>query len=185
MALYALASAKGSPGVRVAALALAAAGRSPVVADFDPAGGDFLAVPRWRARDTDPPAVPGAAAAAAPLWPTSRDHPKGETSGEASRCLPARPTTQPGGIGPHGADPPQSACSAGTADVLVDCGRVVHGRPPPSCSPRAHVLFVVGPTTEGMARPCGIRLKAGPAGLILGAPAGVPVVVAVVTAYKD
>ena len=184
MALYALASAKGSPGVSIAAMALAGTWPTdPVVADLDPAGGDFT----WRyrtvhrrARSTptaacSPSARPYDAAPRRPTSPTTS-----RRSGRASGVLAglASPGRRSRASVRRGASCPR--CSrAADHDVLADCGRVVPGvRGTPVCTPPTPCCSSRARTVEGTAH-LRERLQAGSADQLgLGGADGVPVGVA-------
>ncbi|MBY9076383.1 hypothetical protein K1X13_16235 [Nocardioides sp. WL0053] len=188
MALYALASAKGSPGVSIATMALAGTWPTdPVVADLDPAGGDFT----WRYRtvtdepvDTDRGLLSlGAAVRRGAAEADLADHLQ-EIGGGVRVLAGIASPTQVAGLGAAWGQLP-AVFRAADHDVLADCGRVVPGSAvTPVLLAADAVLFVVAPTVEGTAH-LRERLKGMADQLGLGAPDGVPVGVAVVTSYKD
>jgi len=128
MALYALVSAGGSPGVTTAALALALTWPAQViVAECDPSGGDVLAglfAGHLEARSgllalaMEAGASPEAMAAG--LWPQLVD-----VDGDGSRLLLPGITDprQAGGLGPSWSAL-ATALTAVPADVIADCGRL-------------------------------------------------------------
>ena len=187
MALFALASAKGSPGTTVTALALATVWPSdPVVADMDPAGSDLT----WwlRTPDGDPIGVDrglislGAAVRRGAAEVTLEDHLQEVDGGFRVLAGVATPG-QVAGLGAAWSHIP-TVFNAFGADVLADCGRVVPGSAAiPVLQNAAAVLFVVRPTIEGVAH-LRDRLSSLRDSLETGA-GGAPVGVVVVTSYRD
>ena len=175
MALYALASAKGSPGVSIATMALAGTWPTdPVVADLDPAGGDFT----WRYRTvTDEPVDTDRGLLSLGGGPSRRrgGRPRGPPPGDRGgvRVLAgiASPT-QVAGLGAAWGQLP-AVFRAADHDVLADCGRVVPGSavtpvllPTPCCSssrPRSRARRTCGsgsrgwPTSSASGRPTACR----------------------------
>ncbi len=188
MALYALASAKGSPGTTVAALALATVWPTdPVLADVDPAGGDLT----WRCRtpagdplDTNRGVLSlGAAVRRGAQEATLADHLQ-EVSGGVQVLAGVESAGQVAGLGPAWGQLP-TVFAGHHADVLADCGRVVPGSASLPVLQRADaVLFVVRPGIEGVAH-LRDRLKSLRDGIDLGGVEGPPVGVATVTSYRD
>jgi hypothetical protein len=188
MSLFAVASAKGSPGVTVGACALGAIWPTdPVLAELDPAGGDLA----WRCRtahgeplDTERGLLSlGAGVRRGAAEVDLNDHLQ-EISGGLQVLAGLTSPGQGGGIGAAWAQLPHVFASAGI-DVIADCGRVVPGSATlPILTGADAVLFVVRPTIEGVAH-LRDRLSFLADPLRLGAPDGVPVGVAVVTGYRD
>lgn len=188
MTVIALASAKGSPGTTITALALAAVWPTPVVlADVDPAGGDLL----WRCRDrAGDPLDPdhgllslGAAARRGAAETTLADHLQ-PIADDVRVMVGVSSPDQLAGIGSVWSQIP-ALLSAHHEDVLVDCGRVVPGSAALPVLLRADVVvFVVRPDLEGVAH-LRDRLRALSSSLRLGEPDGVRVGVAVATSYRD
>lgn len=156
MSTIALASAKGSPGVTMTALALAAVWPAPVaVADIDPAGGDVV----WRTRtDGGDPLDPdrgllslGAAARRGAAETSLAEHLQ-ETS-EGVPVLVGVPSPDLlSGIGSVWGQLP-AVFATHPADVIVDCGRVVPGSAVlPVLAKADAVVFVVRPDVEGIAQ---------------------------------
>jgi hypothetical protein len=155
VSLLALVSAKGSPGVTVASLALAAVWPRPVlVAECDPAGGDLA--PRW---DLPPsPSLLTLAAAARrqlsgeELWQHTQRLPGADGAGQVSVLLGPPAAEQAialgrlwGALGPVLARLPE-------ADVLADCGRLGPGAPSGQLLGHASLaLLVARPSPEGVA----------------------------------
>lgn len=125
MSVLALASAKGSPGVTTAALALAVgwpADRQAVVVELDPAGGDVGA---WLGL----PAAPGlgtlAAAGRRGLdWTRALDHCQRLTGGAAVLVGPPGADQARHAVAMVAADLEQRPDMTGEPDLLVDCGRL-------------------------------------------------------------
>jgi len=187
MALYSLASAKGSPGATVTALALATVWPTdPVVADMDPAGSDLT----WwcRTPDGEPLDVErglislGAAVRRGTDDVNLDDHLQRIDGG--IRVLSGVPSPgQVAGLGPAWNHIP-TVFNAYPADVFADCGRIVPGSAAmPVLQKSAAVLFVVRPTIEGMAH-LRERLASLRATLETGV-GGPPVGVVVITSYRD
>jgi MinD-like ATPase involved in chromosome partitioning or flagellar assembly len=187
MALYALASAKGSPGVTVTALALATVWPTdPVVADMDPAGSDLT----WwlRTPEGDPIQAErgllslGAAVRRGAEEAVLDDHLQDVDGGLRVLAGVATPG-QVAGLGAAWSHIP-TVFNAYGADVIADCGRVVPGSASvPVLQRAAAVLFVVRPTIEGIAH-LRDRLRSLRDALETGA-GGPPVGVVVVTSYRD
>jgi MinD-like ATPase involved in chromosome partitioning or flagellar assembly len=188
MGLYALVSAKGSPGTTTTAAALATIWPSePVLADLDPAGGDLL----WRARTTDDEPLSterglvslGASVRRGAHEVALEEHLQ-EISGGVRVLAGLRTAAQVSGLGAAWSQLP--AVFKGFADdVLADCGRVVPGSATlPVVGQADAVLFVVRPDVEGIAhlrdRLGGLRDQVG-----LGGVDGPVAGVAVVTSYRD
>jgi hypothetical protein len=126
MALVALASIKGAPGVTTSAIALASvwpAGRPAIVVELDQAGGDVAA--RWRL-----PAEPSAVSLAAAV---RRTHGGGQFRLlDHCQVLPGGLQIVAGTPAPAEmraaidavADALPTLAATGTVDVLVDCGRL-------------------------------------------------------------
>ncbi|MCM0621265.1 hypothetical protein [Nocardioides bruguierae] len=192
MSLIALASAKGSPGVTVTAVALAQAWPDPVVlADVDPAAGDVA----WRLADaTGEPADPergllslGAAARRGAAETTLGDHLQDLAPGFPALVGVPGPE-QLGGIGAVWTQLSsllREHTEAHGGDVLVDAGRVVPGSPAmPLLAAADAVVLVVRPDLEGVAH-LRTRLHALRAALRLDEPGASPVGVLVVSGYRD
>lgn len=188
MGLYAVASAKGSPGVSVTTMALAGTWPSdPVVADLDPAGGDFA----WRYRgvdgeplETDRGLLSLGVAVRRGVQQVDLDEHLQEIGGGIRLLAGVSSPAQVAGLGPSWGQLPAVFRNDGR-DVLVDAGRVTPGSAViPVLGASDAVLFVVEPTLEGIAH-LRDRLRSLREPLDLGAPDGVPVGVAVVTSYKD
>lgn len=188
MALFSFASAKGSPGVSLAMMAIASTWESdPVVADLDTAGGDLA----WRYRRPDGEPVDldrGLLSLAASVRRGAHEADLAEhlqpIGGGIDLLAGLGSPTQVSGLGQSWGQLPAVFAST-ERDVLADCGRVVPGSAVmPVLSASAAVLFVVEPTVEGTAH-LRDRLTGFKAQLSLGEPDGVPVAVAVVTSHKD
>ena len=157
MALYALVSAGGSPGVTTTALALALGWPSQVIlAECDPSGGDVLAglfgghVPATRgllslAFD----AGRGADAAARGLWPQLI-----ELDDARERLLLAGISDPRQGAGLAMAWPALAMAFSGIpADVIADCGRLDAGLGPlPVITAASAVVLVMRPSLRQVAR---------------------------------
>ncbi len=188
MSVVALASAKGSPGTTMTALALGTAwGGEVAVADLDPVGGDVV----WRSRDlAGEPLDPdhgllslAAAARRGAAETTLADHLQ-----ECSLGFPVLagvPTPeQLSGLGSVWTQLPQ-IFSSYAGDVLVDLGRVVPGSASlPVLLQADAVVFVVRPDIEGVAQ-LRTRLRGLADALGLDHPRTSRVGVAVVTSYRD
>lgn len=189
MALYAVCSAKGSPGVTTVATALALAWEGPVVlADLDPAGGD-LGV-RYRDAEGRPLLVDrglvslGASVRRGTEAGALDAHLQMTTGGLPVLAGVARPeqVVGLGGSWPHIA---YALGSAPGGDVVADCGRILPGSAVlPVLAGSQAVLFLVRPVVEelfhlrerltGLAEQMGGREAA-----------GVPIGVAVLTDERD
>ena len=187
MALYALASAKGSPGTTLTALALATVWPTdPVLADLDPAGSDLA----WWLRTPagDPIHVErgllslGAAVRRGTDEVTLDDHLQDVDGGFRVLAGVATPG-QVAGLGAAWSHIPTVFNGYG-ADVIADCGRIVPGSASvPVLQRAAAVLFVVRPTIEGIAH-LRDRLRSLRDALETGA-GGPPIGIVVVTSYRD
>lgn len=188
MGLYAIASAKGSPGASLAAMALATTWRTdPVVADLDPAGGDFA----WRYRTPDgEPLDPdrgllslGAAARRGAAEADLDDHLQ-EIGGGVQVLTGISSPGQVAGLGASWGHLP-TVFRVSERDVIADCGRIVPGSASLSVLQAADaVLMVVRPTIEGVAH-LRDRLRGLSDQLRLGSLDGVPVGIALVASYRD
>lgn len=178
--MIALASAKGSPGVTVTSLALAAVWPRPVlVAECDPAGGDLAA--RWRLPAT--PSLLTLAAAARrrldpdELWrhtqtlPDPRG-PGGGGAGDSGRVrvlLGPLEAEQASALGRLWSSLGPALAQVPGTDVLVDCGRIWPGGPTGELLTEADlVLLVARPTTEGLAHARSRLLGLEQAGIMAG-----------------
>ncbi|NUR10017.1 MAG: hypothetical protein HOQ22_18150 [Nocardioidaceae bacterium] len=188
MALYALASAKGSPGTTVTGMALAAVWPTdPVLADLDSSGGDLA----WRCRTPDGEPIDtergllslGASVRRGAHEVALEEHLQ-EISGGVRVLAGLRSAAQVAGLGAAWGQLPTVFKSFGD-DVLADCGRVVPGS---ATLPLLHhadaVLFVVRPSIEGVAH-LRDRLTSLREQIDLGGVEGPPVGVAAVTSYRD
>ncbi|HWL98958.1 MAG TPA: hypothetical protein VNP20_16535 [Nocardioidaceae bacterium] len=188
MALVALASAKGSPGVTTAAVGLAsiAPGR-PIVADLDPAGGDLGL--RYRTPESDPlDADRGllSLGVAVRRGGNTEVEPHLQTmSGGLEALVGVASPGQVHGLGPTWPQIASSLQGWHEGDVYADCGRVAPGSASIPVLERADAaVFLVHPTVEGMSH-LRERLRGLADVLRLGAVDGVPVGVAVVTDARD
>jgi MinD-like ATPase involved in chromosome partitioning or flagellar assembly len=126
MSVIALASAKGSPGVTTAALALAAVwSRRVLVAECDPAGGDLAC---WFGLPSTPGLLSLAPAARRRLAPADVWAHVQVISGSLPVLLGIVRPDQANALGPLWQALPAGFADIG-ADVLVDCGRL-EGAPP-------------------------------------------------------
>lgn len=188
MALFSVTSAKGSPGVSIATMALASTWpTNPLVVDVDPAGGDF--VWRYRTPEGEPLATDrgllslGAAVRRGAQEADLSEHLQ-EVGGGIELLAGLASPTQVSGLGQAWGQLPAVFRDC-EQDVLADCGRLVPGSAVmPVVGASDAVLFVVEPSVEGTAhlrdRLLGLRPQ-----LSLGEADGVPVGIAVVTSYKD
>ncbi len=157
MALYALVSAGGSPGVTTSALALALGWPAQVIlAECDPSGGDILAglfaghLPATRGLlSLAVDAGRGADAAARAMWPQLI-----ELDDARQRLLLAGISDPRQGAGLVPAWPSlASMFSSLPADVIADCGRLDAGEGPLSVlSEAAVVVVVLRPSLRQVAR---------------------------------
>ena len=156
MSVIALASAKGSPGVTMTALALAAVWPTPVaVADLDPAGGDVI----WRTRtesgdplDPDRGLLALGAASRRGAEETALMLHLQETSLGVPVLVGVPSPDLLSGIGAVWGQLP-AVFGAHRGDVIVDCGRVVPGSAVlPVLAKADAVVFVVRPDVEGIAQ---------------------------------
>ena len=188
MALYALASAKGSPGTTIAAMALATVWPTdPVLADVDPSGGDLT----WRCRTPDGEPLDtnrgllslGASVRRGAHEAALEEHLQ-EVSGGVEVLAGVDSASQVAGLGAAWGQLP-TVFRGYHADVLADCGRVVPGSASLPVLQRADaVLFVVRPGIEGVAH-LRDRLKSLRDTIDVGGLEGPPVGVAAVTSYRD
>lgn len=188
MALYAVASAKGSPGASLTAMALAATWPTdPVVADLDPAGGDFS----WRCRtpsgdplETDRGLLSLGASVRRGAHEADLAEHLQEISGGVKVLAGVASPSQVTGLGAAWGQLP-TVFNAAAMDVIADCGRVLPGSAAmPVLLASDAVLFVARPTVEGVAH-LRDRLKGLKDQLNLGRPDGIPLGVALVTSYRD
>ncbi|MGF1662538.1 MAG: hypothetical protein ACFCVG_08705 [Kineosporiaceae bacterium] len=179
--LIALLSAKGSPGVTTAGVALAAVWPQPaVLADLDPAGGD-LAIryrgPRGEPLDSDTGLISLAAAlrrgAAAPV----ADHVQAVGGGLPVLAGVSGPD-QLAGIGPVWQHLARTLRQSPT-DVLADCGRVAGGSPAEPVVNAADLVVVLARAAAADLAHLRTRLAwlssrplAGPVGVVLVAAEG-------------
>ncbi|MEP7088722.1 MAG: hypothetical protein ABI776_01340 [Nocardioidaceae bacterium] len=188
MALYALASAKGSPGTTIAAMALATVwATDPVLADVDPAGGDLT----WRCRTPDGAPLDtnrgllslGASVRRGAHEAVLEEHLQ-EISGGVQVLAGVESAGQVAGLGAAWGQLP-AVFGDYHADVIADCGRVVPGSASlPVLQKADAVLLVVRPDIEGVAH-LRDRLRSLRDNLDVGGLEGAPVGVATVTSYRD
>jgi cellulose biosynthesis protein BcsQ len=188
MALYALASAKGSPGTTIAAMALATVWPTdPVLADLDPSGGDLT----WRCRtpDGEPLATDrgllslGASVRRGAHEAVLEEHLQ-LISGGVEVLAGVDSASQVAGLGAAWGQL-STVFKSYHADVLADCGRVVPGSASlPLLQKADAVLFVVRPGIEGVAH-LRDRLKSLRTTIDIGGIDGPPVGIAAVTSYRD
>jgi cellulose biosynthesis protein BcsQ len=188
MALFALASAKGSPGTTTAALALATVWPTdPVLVDLDPSGGDLT----WRCRTPDgEPLDPnrgllslGASVRRGAHEAVLEEHLQ-EIAGGVQVLSGVESAGQTAGLGAAWGQLP-AVFTGYPADVLADCGRVVPGSASlPVLQKADAVLFVVRPDIEGVAH-LRDRLASLRDTIDLGGLDGAPVAVATVTSDRD
>lgn len=188
MTVYALASAKGSPGVTTTATALAACWPAPVVlADVDPAGGDVM----WRNRavsggplDPDRGLLSlGAAVRRGAAQADLTEHLQQTALGVDVLVGLASPD-QLAGLGAAWGQLP-AVFGQHRTDVLLDCGRIVPGSSAMPVFAGADVVVLVArPDIAGTAH-LRERLRSLRGVLGLGGPGGKPVGVVVTTSYRD
>jgi MinD-like ATPase involved in chromosome partitioning or flagellar assembly len=188
MTLYAIASAKGSPGATIAAMALATVWPTdPVLADVDPSGGDLT----WRCRTPDGNPIDtnrgllslGASVRRGAHEAALEEHLQ-EVSGGVQVLAGVESAGQVAGLGAAWGQL-STVFKEYSADVLADCGRVVPGSASLPVMQKADaVLFVVRPGIEGVAH-LRDRLLSLRATIDLGGIEGAPVGVAAVTSYRD
>ncbi len=188
MTVYALASAKGAPGVSTVAAALACAWPGPVVlADLDPVGGDVM----WRNTTTsgaplDPDRGLLSLAAAVRRGAAQADLAEhlqrtalgtdvlvGITSPDQLAGLGAAWAQLPAVFGQH------------AGDVLIDCGRIAGGSPVMPVFTRADVVVLVTRPDISSVAHLRERLRSLRPTLGLGGPGARPVAVVVTTSYRD
>lgn len=188
MALVALASAKGSPGVSVAVAGLAAVWpRRAVVADLDPAGGDVAL--RYRAADGAPldpdTGLLSLAVAVRRGGTAALDEHLQRTAGGLEALVGVGSPSQVQGLGSAWPSVAATLRSLPDGDVLADCGRLTPGSPVLPVVERADALVLLtGSTLEAVAH-LRDRLAGLKDPLHLGAVDGVPVGVAVRTSARD
>jgi MinD-like ATPase involved in chromosome partitioning or flagellar assembly len=185
MALVALASAKGAPGVTTAALVLGALWpREVLVADCDPAGGDVanrMPAPDGRPLDVDRGLLSLAAVARHGLEPEQLMEQVQTVVGGLRVLVGVRTPEQAAALGPLW--PALGPCLdrlAGT-DVIADCGRLTNA--PGQLDVVKHARFLVllcTPTVSGLLH-LRERLPVLEERLRSAAPDGVPVGVVVVS----
>lgn len=155
MALYAVVAAKGSPGVTLTVMALAAAWTSPVaVADADVAGGDIAIryrSPEGRPLDPDRGLVSLAASVRRGADPNGvSEHLQMVEGGFQVLTGVSRPE-QVLGLGGSWGHLAVSLAAAPGIDVIADCGRALPGSPAmPLLGAADAVLFVTRPDLEGL-----------------------------------
>ncbi|UMG93303.1 hypothetical protein [Nocardioides sp. TF02-7] len=188
MTVFALASAKGSPGVSTVAAALAATWPAPVVlADVDPAGGDVL----WRNRtvaggplDPDRGLLSLGAAVRRGVSETDLAEHLQQTATGADVLVGLTAPEQGGGLGGAWGQLP-AVFRQHRTDVLADCGRLVPGTSSmPVLTGADAVVMVTRPDISGVAH-LRERLRSLRQPLGLGSPGGTPVGVVVTTSYRD
>lgn len=188
MTVYALASAKGSPGVTTTAAALAACWPAPVVlADVDPAGGDIM----WRNRTVSGgPLDPdrgllslGAAVRRGAAQADLTEHLQQTALGIDVLVGLASPD-QLAGLGAAWGQLP-AVFGQHRTDVLLDCGRIVPGSSAMPVFAGADVVVLVArPDISGTAH-LRERLRSLRGVRGVGGPGGKPVGVVVTTSYRD
>lgn len=154
--LIALASAKGSPGVTTTAVALGTVWPDEVlVADCDPAGGDLgyrHRDPQGRPLDTERGLLSLATEARRGLAPDALMQQAQQVDGGLRVLLGVDRPEQIQGVGPVWSTIAAAMATAQSADVIVDCGRIVPGTPVQPVLAAAHVvLLCVNPTVESYA----------------------------------
>jgi MinD-like ATPase involved in chromosome partitioning or flagellar assembly len=188
VSVYALASAKGSPGVSTTAAALAAAWPAPVVlADVDPAGGDVM----WRNRavtggplDPDRGLLSLAAAVRRGADQADLTEHLQQTAMGVDVLVGLASPDQLAGLGAAWGQLPAVFAQHRT-DVLIDCGRAVPGSAAmPVLAGADVVVLVARPDISGTAH-LRERLRSLRSTLGLGGPGGKPVGVVVTTPYRD
>lgn len=188
MTVFALASAKGSPGVSTTAAALAVSWPTPaVLADVDPAGGDVM----WRNRTaTGAPLDPdrGLLSLAAAVRRGAAEADLAEhlqqTAMGVDVLVGLASPDQLAGLGAAWGQLP-AVFGQHRTDVLVDCGRVVPGSAAlPVFTGADVVVLVTRPDISGTAH-LRERLRSMRSSLGVGGPGGKPVGVVVTTSYRD
>ncbi|HEY0474119.1 MAG TPA: hypothetical protein VGD34_20760 [Kribbella sp.] len=189
MGLYALAAAKGSPGVTTAAVALAGAWQGdPILADLDPAGGDIAL--RYR----DQAGVPldpdrgllslGAAVRRGSTEVQLADHVQ-MLSGGLEVLAGVTSPSQVQGLGPAWQHLARSLRSVPGRDVIADCGRLMPGSATVPVLQNADALLLIArPTVEGLSH-LRERIRGFSEVLQLGTYDATPVGVALVASYRD
>jgi MinD-like ATPase involved in chromosome partitioning or flagellar assembly len=188
MALVAIASAKGAPGVSVTAAALAAMWpRRCVLADLDPLGSDVAL--RYRDShhqplDTETGVLSLAVAVRRGELSSVEEHLQTTSTGMEALVGFSSPgqVTGVGAVWPHIAS---SLRSLPDADVIADCGRVAPGAPTLPVIERADVLVMVTRSTLEEVAHLRERLVGLRETLRLGHLDGTPVGVVVVTDPRD
>lgn len=188
MSVLAVCSAKGSPGASITAMALASVWhRQVVVVDADPAGGDLL----WRCRslqgeplDPDRGLLSLSAAARREADLTSLAEHVQPTATGADVLVGIASPGQLTGLGAVWSHLPALA-KQHAGDVVVDCGRISDGSPVlPAVLGADAVLFVVRPDMDQVAH-LRARLERMQHSLRPGEAGSAPLLVAVVTSYRD
>lgn len=188
MTVVALWSAKGAPGVSITALALASQWGSPVaVVDADPAGGDVLyrcRAPHGEPLNPDRGLLSLSADSRRADVPTTLAAHLQPTSLGLEVLVGISSQWQLNGLGAVWSLMPEFL-SSHEADVIVDCGRLSVGSPVMPVALKADVvLAVVRPDLEGVAH-LRTHLRQLQRTLRPGDPDGTPVLVAVLTSYRD
>lgn len=189
MGLYAVAAAKGSPGVSTTAMALALGwGSEVVVADVDPAGGDLAL--RYRAEDGKPLDPERGLVSLAASVRRGADASGVEAhlqtvEGDVPVLVGVSRPEQVTGLGAAWPSVSQSLARMADRDVIADCGRVLPGSATlPVLSASSAVLLLTRPTLEELFH-LRERLRALTTSLHLGDIDAVPVGVAVLTHERD
>jgi hypothetical protein len=155
MALIAVASAKGAPGVTTVAVALAAvAPRRAVLADLDPSGGDIaLRYPAPDGNPLDPDRGLLSLGAAIRRDPATPFPPHVQlVSGGLEVLVGATSPEQMTALGPVWPSLGRLLRDAPQRDVIADCGRVSAGSPTlPVLQAADIVLFLAGDTVAQLA----------------------------------
>jgi MinD-like ATPase involved in chromosome partitioning or flagellar assembly len=187
--LVAFASAKGSPGVTTTVGALGSVWPADViVADMDPAGGDFalrLRAPEERPLDPERGLLSLAAAARRGLQTDEVAAHVQRTDGGLDVLVGVSSPEQVTGIGPVWPAVASTLRELADVDVLVDCGRVVPGTPVlPLLTAADAVVLCVRPSVEAYAHLRErLRWLSGP--LRIGEIGSIPVGIVLVTPVSD
>lgn len=189
MALFTVASAKGSPGVSITAVALAA--RWPtdcILADLDPAGGDVAL--RYRSAtgeplDTNQGLLSLGAAVRSGRGQVDVDSHLQMISGGLPTLVGVSSPSQVQGMGQAWIHLATSLGGLPDRDVIADCGRVTPGSATLSVLHNSDaVLLMTRPSLEGVAH-LRERIRELREGLRLGGVDGVPVGIGVLTSSRD
>lgn len=189
MALFVIASAKGSPGVTTTAVALAGVWPvTPTVADLDPAGGDIAL--RYRDR-SGAPLDPdrgllslGAAARRGAAEVDVAAHLQ-ELSGGLRVLVGVSAPSQVHGLGPAWQSVARMLRADPERDVLADCGRVLPGSATMPLLQHADALLLIArPTVEGLSH-LRERIHALGEALRSAGPEPVPIAVGLIASYRD